>query len=156
KACQHLKIPVVKTPGQLRSPYDRPYKPNEYRFAKDKIALQDISTELVFLPSETNQQINLAWKVNIYTTDAKDWWNVFVDAKTGDIITKSNQVVSCSFQPPSETDSTTAYKNTLGYSPDAANDFNVIDRPAQAPSFASRTIINSPWNLAGAAASPFG
>ena len=114
----------------------------------------------MLLPSETTGQINLVWKVNIYKTDAREWWDVFVDAKTGDIITKNNMVISCNFTPPAETDSAlTQSKNTSVYSPDkvtAANDFNVIIRPAEAPSFASRTIINSPWNLAGAAASPFG
>ena len=85
---------------------------------------------------------------------------MFVDAKTGDIITKNNLVISCNFTPPAETDSAiNPNKKINRFSPDivtAANDFNVIIRPAEAPSFASRTIINSPWNLAGGAASPFG
>jgi extracellular elastinolytic metalloproteinase len=160
KAFQHLNIPVTRSLTEATSTTGKPYKPNEYRFAKDGNALQDISSELMWLASGTTGQIALVWKVNIYKTDAREWWDVFVDAKTGDIVAKNNIVISCNFTPPSETDSAiTQSKNSRVSSPDevtAANDFNVIIRPAEAPSFASRTIINSPWNLAGAAASPFG
>ncbi|MEP6947662.1 MAG: M36 family metallopeptidase [Ginsengibacter sp.] len=160
KAFQHLNIPITRSLAEVTSTSGKPYKPNEYHFAKDGIALQDISSELMWLPSGTMGQIALVWKVNIYKTDASEWWDVFVDAKTGDIVTKNNLVISCDFTPPAETDSamTQAENSSISspYEVNAANDFNVIVRPAEAPSFASRTIINSPWNLAGAAASPFG
>jgi extracellular elastinolytic metalloproteinase len=157
KAFQHLNIPVTKSLVHVISTPDKPYQPNEYRFAKNGIALQDISSELMWLASEITGQIDLVWKVNIYKTDARDWWNVFVDAKTGDIISKNNLVISCNFTPPTETDSAIIQsKNTSADKVTVADDFNVIIRPAEAPSFASRTIINSPWNLTGAAASPFG
>ena len=159
KAFQHLNIPLVKSLANVSPIPGKSYKPNEYRFAKDGIALQDISSELMWFSSATTGQLTLVWKVNIYKADARDWWDVFVDAATGDIISKNNLVISCNFTPPAETDSALATVNTAPYSSDkttAADDFNVIGRPAEAPSFASRSIINSPWNLAGAAGAPFG
>ena len=155
KAIQHLNIPLTNRLVETSSALNRFSKPNEFFFEKDKIALQDISSQLMLLPSETGQ-INLAWKVNVYKTDAKDWWDVFVDATNGSIITKSNLVVSCNFALPSQTDSALQNRSTNPFSPSASGDFDVIPRPGEAPSFASRTIINSPWNLAPAAASPFG
>ena len=95
--------------------------------------------ELMLLPSETTGKINLAWKVNIYKTDAREWWDVFVDAKTGDIITKNNLVISCNFDTPGRNGfALTQSKNTVAYSPDkvtAADDFNVITRPCRSAFF---------------------
>jgi extracellular elastinolytic metalloproteinase len=158
KALQHLNISLPNNLLQISPTIDKPAKPNEYLFAKGSIALQDISSQLMFLPSE-NGQINLVWKVNIYKADAKDWWDVFIDAKSGDVITKINTVVSCNFAPPTQTDLIIKNENSNPYSPDRVtntDDFNILDRPVEAPSFAARTIVNSPWNLASAAASPFG
>lgn len=157
KALQHVDISLGESLLEITSNFDTPVKSNEHHFAKGTIALHDILSELVLLPSEKTGQINLAWKVNIYKADAKEWWDIFVDANSGDIISKNNAVISCNFTPPAQTESALSSQPNLKIlSPDAANDFNVIGRPSQAPSFASRTVINSPWNLAPATASPFG
>jgi extracellular elastinolytic metalloproteinase len=158
RAFQELNIPVSKSLVMVSSTTDRPYRPNEYRFSKEGVALQDISSELMLFPSKTSGLVDLVWKVNIYRKDASAWWDVFVDAKSGAVISKNNQVISCNFAPLSETDEPTSPYSGVS-SPDrvtAANDFNVVIRPAEAPSFAARSVINSPWNLDGGFASPFG
>ncbi|MEO8764075.1 MAG: M36 family metallopeptidase [Ginsengibacter sp.] len=157
KALQHLNIPLKSNLAEVNSTPLRAKKPNETLFAKENMALQDISSELMLLPEETTGKLKLVWKVNIYKTDAREWWDVFVDAKTGEVLSKNNMVVSCNFTQPAASDSALGQSiNGNIASPDATNDFNVTDRPAEAPSFASRSVINSPWNAAGALASPYG
>jgi extracellular elastinolytic metalloproteinase len=51
KAFQHLNIPLGRSLAEVTSTSGKSYHPNEYRFAKDGIALQDISSELMWLPS---------------------------------------------------------------------------------------------------------
>ena len=54
KAFQHLNIPLPGNFAPVTSTHNKAYKPNQYRFAKDGIALQDISAELMLLPSENS------------------------------------------------------------------------------------------------------
>lgn len=98
--------------------------------------------------------------MSIYELSAKNWWDVFIDAQTGNVLDKKDNVVHCSFEPHYPTDGPEECIENNNYSsplsPLIANDFNVYAIPVEAPSFGTRSTVNSPWLKASAAASPFG
>ena len=155
-ALNNVNIPFTGTPAQITNIPDHVIKPNEYRFDKDHVALNDIFSELMLYPN-TDGTISLVWAVNIYKLDALAWWNIFVDAKTGAVIYKYNNVVSCNFSPRGVTDEPgeVAVPNQTPLSPTVIYDFNVLPLYSEAVSFYPRAIFNSPWLASPVAARPF-
>ncbi|MCX2739486.1 hypothetical protein [Pontibacter anaerobius] len=43
-------------------------------------------------------KLRLAWEVSIYELDAQNWWNILVDAITGELLEKDNMKVHCQFE----------------------------------------------------------
>jgi extracellular elastinolytic metalloproteinase len=159
KAMANVNLSLTGSPQQIPNIADHQPRANEYRFAKNN-TLEDIFSELMLYPDEATGNISLVWKVNIYKTDARNWWDVLVDAATGAVLNKTDYVVSCNFGPHGVTDELGEITNcNTGFSPlspTASNDFNVLPRYSEGPSFYPRAIINSPWNAAPALAHPFG
>jgi extracellular elastinolytic metalloproteinase len=156
-AMANVGLSLSGSPVSIPNTADHQPRANEYRFEKNN-TLQDIFSELMLYPDQGT--IRLVWKVNIYKKDARQWWDVFVDAKTGNIINKTDNVVSCDFKPKGVTDDPRENNDCNGIlsplSPLATNDFNVLPRYSEAPSFYPRAIINSPWTAAPAITHPFG
>lgn len=159
KAMSNVNVSLIGAPVQVPNTADHQPRVNEYRFAKNN-TLEDIFSELMLYADEATGKVSLVWKVNIYKTDARNWWDVFVDASTGIVLNKTDYVVSCDFTPYGVTDEPGENHgcNTVlsPLSPLVANDFMVLPRYSEAPSFYPRAIINSPWNVAPAIAHPFG
>jgi extracellular elastinolytic metalloproteinase len=159
KAMADVQISLANAPVSTPNVADHKPRANEYRFVKNN-TLEDIFSELMLFPDESTGKIILVWKVNIYKLDARNWWDVFVDAATGRVITKSDYVVSCNFSPRAVTDEpgeiVNCNTNYSPLSPAATNDFMVLPRYSEGPSFYPRAIINSPWTAAPAITHPFG
>ncbi len=67
-------------------------------FDRGLIAIEDIKVQLVYQPVDNKQQgIRLAWQVEIYTSDAQNWWLARMDAETGELLDKNNYVAQCNF-----------------------------------------------------------
>ncbi|WP_426058846.1 T9SS-dependent M36 family metallopeptidase [Hymenobacter sp. B1770] len=60
------------------------------------ISLEPIPAKLVYQPME-DSSLRLAWEVTIYELNAENWWNIRVDAVTGEFLDKDNLVVHCEF-----------------------------------------------------------
>ncbi|AKD02354.1 T9SS-dependent M36 family metallopeptidase [Pontibacter korlensis] len=61
------------------------------------ISLESIPARLVYQPM-VDGSLRLAWEVSIYELDAENWWNIRVDAVTGEFLDKDNMVVHCQFE----------------------------------------------------------
>ncbi len=112
--------------------------------------------QLVWQPM--GDSLRLAWNVNHYTPDGSHWWNVRVDAVSGDELERNDWVSQCAFG-----ENTTSCSDHQALHPEAEgegmwmapNDCNVFAWPTESPTHGPRTIQNAPWSDGGIA-SPYG
>ncbi len=105
-----------------------------------------------FLP--VNDSLRLVWNVNHYLPDGSHWWNVRVDAVTGEELERNDWVVNCgpghthgpACDAPMEDDAMMLM---------APNDYRVFPWPIESPSHGARAVRTAPW-LDGGIASPYG
>tara|TARA_R110002072_G_scaffold23949_2_gene81992 strand:- start:110004 stop:113453 length:3450 start_codon:yes stop_codon:yes gene_type:complete len=128
------------------------------------ISLSPIPAKLMYQLSNNNELV-LVWDVSIEEAAQQNWWNVRVDATTGEIVDKNNWMVSCSFEHDhSVHEEILDYNANLFDIPNynelvAASEagcsecYEVIAAPLESPYYGPRTIEMSPANLT---ASPFG
>lgn len=69
----------------------------EVTLSNGGISLEPIPAKLVYQQVGENS-LRLAWEVSIYELDAQNWWNIRVDALTGEVLDKDNMVVHCVFE----------------------------------------------------------
>ncbi len=122
-------------------------------------ALSDekIHVKLYWLPVETDRKgqkttgkLSLAWNVRFLTKDAKNGWNIHVDALSGGILQKIDEVIHCDFGTPNHltvphdcrgADHYFGY-GTGNFSP---NGYTVFDHPLESPNHGSRTESINPY-----------
>lgn len=139
-------LPGVRMPALLRAEEGGKL----YLFSSDGLGDEPVRVKLVF--QIQGEKALLAWNVNHYTPDGTHWWNVRIDAVTGEELDRNDWVSQCAFDHPhgDEHACTPAIA-----APAAPNDYNVFDWPVESPNHGSRTLSNAPW-LDGGIASPFG
>jgi hypothetical protein len=121
-----------------------------YTFDGSATSGEPIVAQLVYQP--VGESLRLAWNVSHYTPDGSHWWNVRVDAITGEELERNDWVSSCAWDDHDHAVHAAAPAPALPASP---NDYNVFDRPTESPSHGPRTQSNAPW-LLGGIASPYG
>ncbi|MBK9177803.1 MAG: M36 family metallopeptidase, partial [Flavobacteriales bacterium] len=109
--------------------------------------------QLVYQP--VGESLRLAWNVNHYTPDGTHWWNVRIDAMTGEEIDRNDWVSQCAWNHPNHGADCVHPEEAAPSAPAAPNDFNVYGWPTESPSHGPRTQRNAPWTLGGIA-SPYG
>ncbi|ALW87379.1 metalloprotease [Hymenobacter sedentarius] len=130
-------------------------------FTTGGISLRPIPVRLVYLPT-ANDDLVLTWEVSIYELDARNWWNVRVDAATGAVLDKDNLVVECNFENdgPAGTPMHAEQPVVVPFSFSAVaagpttNAFNVYAIPTETPSHGARTFVST--SVADGKASPMG
>ncbi len=139
-------------------------------FNKAGISSQDIPTKLMYYYKE-GDGTRLVWELSIAEKTSSDWWNFYVDASTGKIISKDNWTVSCNILgdhndhvhtittntspfvgPMNEPIRNTSSVTVNSASPPAAS-YRVYAMPIENPNYGTRTLVSNPENLT---ASPFG
>lgn len=116
--------------------------------------------QLVYV--KINQDLILCYEFIFPEKKTSNYWDVLVNANTGEIVEKNNLNLSCNFidhpyghshenrsaiYPLTKENSLQANPNTsLLLSPDNAS-YNVFAFPIEAPTFGSRSIVTNPWNL---------
>ncbi|WP_326984518.1 T9SS-dependent M36 family metallopeptidase [Chryseobacterium sp. MYb264] len=117
-----------------------------------------------------NGDLRLAYEYSFSEPKSANYWNIVVDANTGDIISKANLTTFCEFeqggvyshdysQSHIHADGTehkfASVENNVNQStnqnvalllPDNAS-YNVFPLPLEAATFGSRSIISNPWDL---------
>lgn len=110
-----------------------------------------INVQLYLVPLE--KEARLAWNVNHYTPDGSHWWNIRIDALTGQELDRNDWVSQCGIALNGEHEHASIPE--LPPAPAAPNDYNIYPWPLESPSHGPRSLVNAPW-LDGGAASPFG
>ncbi len=130
-----------------------------YTFTKAGISSEEITAELVYVPVE--DELILAWNVNLAPIGSDDWWNIRIDASNGRFIAENNWTTYCSFDHPgheacqnhvSASSASLNASNILSMGQDTGV-YNVYPLPLEAPSFGPRSVEKTPhW----VPSSPFG
>ena len=87
----------------------------EFVISRGGVSLSDIPAKLVYHISEGNEdpQIQLAWDVAIEEVSRQNWWNVRIDATSGELLSQNNWIVSCSHDHDHSQDAPLNYHNNL-------------------------------------------
>ncbi len=133
----------------------------KHMYSSGNVSQNNIPVELVLQPMD-DTTIRLAWDLSIYAKDGDHWWNLRVDAVTGDIIEVNDWVVSCDFENHTAENHANHTKNddmtsfnlfkNASVSADGAQ-YNVFALPVESPNHGQRSIVTNPANDL---ASPFG
>lgn len=138
-------------------------KAQQQLFSKGNISLENIPAKLVYLPLK-NGTLQLAWEVQIYTTDAQHYWLCYVDAAKGEILVKHDLVISCNFdhhnhaagsacnQQEAIPSAKEAFEGLLKTTT-AGNFYRVYDQPVETPNHGNRTLV---YTNGDPVASPYG
>ncbi|WP_312089364.1 T9SS-dependent M36 family metallopeptidase [Chryseobacterium sp.] len=111
-----------------------------------------VRQKLVYFTDRSD--LKLAYQFSVKDLKSSKFWNIIVDAHSGEIILKENLTLSCSFHPdaysrniinPNLENKKEEVKKSL-LSPDNAN-YNVFPLPIEAPTFGNRSIVSNPWIL---------
>ncbi|MBK9402035.1 MAG: hypothetical protein IPN36_14680 [Bacteroidetes bacterium] len=93
-AFQHLELNT--TPAGPSVKVEKSGK--KFFFNMPAVASSPVTVELMYVP--TLKGVKLAWNVNVDLKNGSHWWNVRVDALTGQYLEKNDWVVSCGFEGP--------------------------------------------------------
>ncbi|MEP1122844.1 MAG: M36 family metallopeptidase [Ilumatobacter sp.] len=122
------------------------------------ISLSPIPARLVFQPVDA-KSTRLAWELGIETPDGHDWWQIRIDAATGEELDRNNLTVHDDFGGGSAHDAVLPEPSSTETSETSADlvadgsSYRVYAQPTEAPTFGGRTLVNQP---ADDTASPFG
>ncbi len=117
----------------------------EHTFVGDAFSGEPVKVKLCFQP--VREKLLLAWNVSHYTPDGTHWWNVRIDALTGEELDRNDWVVSCGADHD--------HGEEAAPMPAAPNDYNVLPWPVESPIHGTRALRNAPWTDGGIA-SPYG
>jgi len=126
------------------------------------ISLSDIPAKLVYHLTQDDKLI-LAWDISIQEINQQNWWNIRVDAATGNILDKNDWMLSCAFDHDHSTHEVLDFNSNLNDIPNYKNDseeiggcttcYEVFAMPIESPYYGARSIETG---IEDAVASPFG
>lgn len=134
---------------------------NKFIYSKSGVSQEEIPVSLVYQPMPDNT-LKLAWNLSIYQHDGKHWWNVRLDANTGEIINKNDYSVSCDFSKEDSFETsdihTASFKNLQITNYESSSllsgeQYNVFPIPTESPNDGTRSTLTEPQD---ATASPYG
>lgn len=156
-AAGHLNLQLSETPALQNSIN----KQHQWTYSESGIAKKPIKVELVY--QLVGNKLRLAYDVNLALKDSPDWWNIRIDAVTGEFLDKNNWTEKCNFQPsPGRGDGISKESIPISVSlpvfpstpmPPPGSGFRVFPLPMEAPSFGPRQLLINPENIT---ASPYG
>ncbi|GAB3997712.1 hypothetical protein GCM10028807_43440 [Spirosoma daeguense] len=134
-------------------------------YSLSELSNEKIDVKLYWLPVEKEgkgesrlDRLALSWGVRLLTKDGKNRWNIHVDATSGEILRKVDEIVRCDFGTPNHLKAPHECKGAT-LSGDAqyfgvkkeskvftANGYTVFDYPVESPTFGSRTESVNPYN----------
>jgi len=139
----------------------------ETTFSKGGVSSEPIRVKLVFQPVAENE-VRLAWSVEVSEISGQHWWNISVDAGTGEILAGYDYIDhdnwGSNFAPDvarnknfAARTTATAPRASLAAAQSATvtdgSAYNVYAFPLESPNDGLNTLV---WNPADALASPFG
>lgn len=161
-AASHLNIIASEMPALLRSNAEK----NTYEFGKAKFAANDISVKLMYI--QDGDALKLAWSLAIEELDNADYYNTFIDANSGELISKYNYTVKCSIHKgqydkhtgcnrdhsqKTEISTFAEASKAISTASVAGGTYTVYPLPTESPIYGERTTLIDPFFTD---ASPFG
>ncbi len=125
-----------------------------YIFSGGNTSRNKIKVELLYVP--INGEYYLAWNVSIDLKKEAHWWNVRIDATTGEYLEKTDYVVHCSFDPQENQSETMMFDGlnpSSPMTPSSVPSYRVFPFPVESPTLGSRALLPDPSDPAS---SPFG
>ncbi len=133
-------------------------------FTKMGVSKDNITAELMWVPSEDGNTMSLGWQVYVAPVTSSDLWLVRLDANDGNILGINNLTVYCNWDKPRNNTAGISAKKPV-YDLNRALDFRsssltnsptivgsasylVIKYPTEAPSFAAASVHTDPWLMA--------
>ena len=115
-------------------------------------------SEIELMYVNTTKGLKLAWNVTLDLKDGSHYWNIRIDALTGQYLEKNDWVVSCSFEVPHDHSihSPTSYVMAPGPLPlpgTGTAKYNVFPLPIESPIHGTIQLLNDPSEPV---ASPYG
>ncbi len=132
----------------------------ESTFASIEGTQSEIKVALMYeLVNQTD--VKLVYVVNLNLANGKHWWNISIDASTGEFISKYDWVTTCTFEDHNHTSNTTIHKKENNFSlfkneseeSVMAGGYRVIPYYVESPNHGDFEFITDPDN---ATASPSG
>lgn len=124
----------------------------------EPVAVSAAKQRLVYV--EDKGDLKLAYEYTFREPKSESYWNILVNASTGEIISKLDLNLSCNFEHGaySHDHESVAQNQFIGpinslnqaaafLAPDNAS-YNVFPFPIEAPTFGNRSLISNPWILA--------
>lgn len=110
-----------------------------------------VKQKLTFV--EVNSNLKLAYEFSFQEPKSSNYWDILVDANSGEIISKENLNLSCNFHSDAYSSEfidiikpQNIHNNSLKLADNAS--YNIFPLPIEAPTFGSRSIVSNPWILA--------
>ncbi|GJM34652.1 MAG: hypothetical protein DHS20C18_36530 [Saprospiraceae bacterium] len=138
-------------------------------FEGGTISDSDIKAQLTFEPNRKTGKLSLAWRISLDATDSPDWWDLTIDALSGQLISRNNLTVYCSFSSDADHDhdahcteeavavfapKTTVFEALTEQNMNVAGGtYHIFPVPVESPIHGAREIVVDPAILS---ASPYG
>ncbi len=136
---------------------------NSYVFSNGSISLENIPVQLVYQNMEDLNSLRLAWDLSIYLLNADHYYNVRIDAMSGELLQKMDWVSQCEFPDFSSMHNGKASNNSESIlfeksaatekNPMGGSQYRVFALPLRNPDDGGDTVVNTPEDNT---ASPFG
>jgi PKD repeat protein len=139
-AFQHLELNTTPTGPSVK--VEKSGK--KFFFNLPAVASSPVTVELMYVP--TLKGVKLAWNVNVDLKNGSHWWNVRVDALTGQYLEKNDWVVSCGFEGPHDHSSHAAAPSPQPQPMPGSGtaQYNVFPLPVESPIHGPRQLLNDP------------
>lgn len=143
---------------------------NNHVFEAKDLSVENINVDLKLYKVD-NSTLRAVWDLDIYQLDQKHWWSLRVDAQTGEVLDKTDWVLSCNFGGDDASETSHANHNhqktdftkvspvilannsTQSNGPRSGAGYNVFPIPAESPNHGPRQLLIDP---ADPVASPYG
>ncbi|MGB1268710.1 MAG: M36 family metallopeptidase [Flavobacteriaceae bacterium] len=103
-------------------------------FNKIDVTLSEVSVELVYEITKKGN-LKLAWNVNLELKNQPHWWNIRIDAATGEYINKNDWVTSCTFGESSMTHASHTKEEVFDFFVNDSKENNNTETSFMAPSY---------------------
>ena len=119
---------------------------NSFVYESPEISESPVKIQLVY--RQIDQRVLLAWDVSVELRNEPHWWNIRINALTGEFIDKNDYTVECLTHETENEEEAFSFLMPL-----ATPEYSVFPFPLEAPSFGNRSLLSGPSDPV---ASPYG
>lgn len=151
-ACAHLNLKPEAAIKVISEPVGAD---KSMMLSKAGVSFDDIPAKLVYQAVRPGE-VKLAWEFVIRERSSLHWWQIRVDANSGDYLDKNDWISNCNWDGNGVKahNHSGACNAAMPSPPPFPNTYNVFEEPVESPSHGTRSTVAIPW--APAVSSPYG